>query len=30
MTEIWKGEKIYEGIKRRRIAEAKLVSPSIV
>lgn len=29
MTEIWKGEKIYEGIKRRRIAEAKLVSSSI-
>jgi len=29
MAEIWKGEKSYEGLKRRRIAEANLVQASI-
>ncbi|NBU97811.1 MAG: hypothetical protein EBS19_06305 [Spirochaetia bacterium] len=29
MAEIWKGEKIYEGIKKRRIAEANLVTNSM-
>lgn len=29
MAEIWKGEKSYEGLKRRRIAEAKLISNSV-
>jgi GH24 family phage-related lysozyme (muramidase) len=29
MAEIWKGEKSYEGLKRRRLAEAKLITDSI-